>query len=364
MPTPAPIRVNTPDTAVLVCATTPASDEPLVVLANGSYETDVERVFWSKDPRDEVLRLPLSVPVSVRPVRRFAAVSVGADANEALAEAVRGARLRLADVQPGAGALEDLLAAALRAGDASTSTLLASLVVGRRSVAVVYQVMSDCLGELGQAWAEGRGPVLAERAATHAAQAVCEHLRTQAPAPSRCGTVVLAAPPGERHTLALGALAHQLQEAGHQTHVVDDLPLDELCQLASEQGTAAVVLSAHIDLAPAAARRLLAALRQAAPGVLLAGGGPGFPTTAGADLVTDDVAVLLSELDHRASALTAREREVLLAVADGYTNAEIAAQLGVSPATVKTHLDHVFAKTRTEHRAAAVARALRQGWIR
>lgn len=351
------LKLDTTD--VLVCAT-PAADEPLVVLATGSYETAAERVFYSDRPEDEVLRLPLSVPVSVRPVRRLHAAPAPA-AEQALADAVRSARLRLPDVQHAA---EEMLAAALRAGEAAASTHLASLIAARRGVDVVYDVMSSCLRELGSAWAEGRGPVLAERAASHAAQAVCDRLRAEAPSPSLCGTVVLATPPGERHTLALAAVAHLLQEAGRAVLVVDDLPLDELCLLAGEPGTAAVVLSAHVDLAPAAARRLLGALRQAAPEVLLVGGGPGFPATAGADLVTSDVRLLTAELDQRGSALTPREREVLLAVADGHTNAEIAAQLSVSPATVKTHLDHVFAKTRTEHRAAAVARALRQGWIR
>ena len=349
---------RTLDTAVLVCA--PGADEPLVVLANGSYETAAERVFYGAGPEDEVLRLPLSVPVAVRPVRRTHPVDrpVG---EQALADAVRGSRPRIADLPRQA---EEVLGAALRSGEAAAGTHVAALLAARRGPAAVYQAISDCLAELGSAWAEGRGPVLAERAATHAAQAICDRLRAQAPAPTLCGTVVLATPPGERHTLALSALAHLLQEAGRPVHVVDDLPLEELCLLAAEPGTAAVVLSAHVDLAPAAARRLLTALRQAAPDVLLVGGGPGFPAGAGADVVTSDLHQLQAALDQRGSALTAREREVLLAVADGHTNAEIAAQLRVSPATVKTHLDHVFVKTRTEHRAAAVACALRQGWIR
>jgi hypothetical protein len=64
------IPVQTPAT-VLVCA--PAEDdvEPRVVLADGSYETEAERVFWRHDRGAEVLRLPLQAPVSVRPVRHF-----------------------------------------------------------------------------------------------------------------------------------------------------------------------------------------------------------------------------------------------------------------------------------------------------
>ncbi|ARF75351.1 DNA-binding response regulator [Kitasatospora albolonga] len=55
------------------------------------------------------------------------------------------------------------------------------------------------------------------------------------------------------------------------------------------------------------------------------------------------------------AALSAREREVLVLVARGTTNREIAAELFISEATVKTHLTHIFAKLGTKDRAAAVA---------
>ncbi|MGW4625542.1 response regulator [Streptomyces rubiginosohelvolus] len=59
--------------------------------------------------------------------------------------------------------------------------------------------------------------------------------------------------------------------------------------------------------------------------------------------------------DPAESALSAREREVLVLVARGTTNREIAAELFISEATVKTHLTHVFAKLGAKDRAAAVA---------
>jgi DNA-binding CsgD family transcriptional regulator len=61
--------------------------------------------------------------------------------------------------------------------------------------------------------------------------------------------------------------------------------------------------------------------------------------------------------------LSDREREVLQLAADGYDGPAIAQHLFLSPATVKTHFIHVYEKLGVNDRAAAVARALRQGLI-
>lgn len=55
--------------------------------------------------------------------------------------------------------------------------------------------------------------------------------------------------------------------------------------------------------------------------------------------------------------LTERETEILRLVANGLTNGEIAKRLVISPATVRTHLEHVFAKLNVHTRTGAVARA-------
>jgi PAS domain S-box-containing protein len=61
--------------------------------------------------------------------------------------------------------------------------------------------------------------------------------------------------------------------------------------------------------------------------------------------------------------LTERETEVLRLAAEGFSGPGIAEQLGLSPATVKTHFEHVYEKLGVGDRAAAVAQALRTGLI-
>src|SRR5580704_6193902 len=59
--------------------------------------------------------------------------------------------------------------------------------------------------------------------------------------------------------------------------------------------------------------------------------------------------------------LTPREAEVLGRIAAGLSNAEIATALYVSEATVKTHINHIFAKTGLRDRAQLVGYAFRNG---
>lgn len=61
--------------------------------------------------------------------------------------------------------------------------------------------------------------------------------------------------------------------------------------------------------------------------------------------------------------LSAREMEVLRLVAAGSSNREVAGQLFISEATVKTHLLHIYAKLDVNDRAAAVGAAFERGLL-
>ena len=67
--------------------------------------------------------------------------------------------------------------------------------------------------------------------------------------------------------------------------------------------------------------------------------------------------------DKNLAELTAREREVLAEVGSGRSNTEIAAQLHISEATVKTHVGHIMAKLGLRDRIQAVVYAYETGLI-
>jgi two-component system, NarL family, nitrate/nitrite response regulator NarL len=76
---------------------------------------------------------------------------------------------------------------------------------------------------------------------------------------------------------------------------------------------------------------------------------------------------LAREIQLRASddrpVLTGREREILRFTAEGLSGPEIGRRLYLSPATVKTHLQHLYGKLGVSDRAAAVAEAMRRGLL-
>jgi two-component system, NarL family, nitrate/nitrite response regulator NarL len=76
---------------------------------------------------------------------------------------------------------------------------------------------------------------------------------------------------------------------------------------------------------------------------------------------------LMGEIRHqaepRAPALSPREQEVLRSAARGRSAREIADELFVSTATVKTHLQHIYEKLGVSGRASAVVEGMRRGMV-
>jgi len=89
------------------------------------------------------------------------------------------------------------------------------------------------------------------------------------------------------------------------------------------------------------------------------GGSPMSP------LIAASVVKLLAKLTKPTSpvSLSPREREMLALIVEGLTAKEIADRLGVSIHTTDTHTRHLFKKLEVRSRAAAVARALREGMV-
>jgi DNA-binding NarL/FixJ family response regulator len=65
----------------------------------------------------------------------------------------------------------------------------------------------------------------------------------------------------------------------------------------------------------------------------------------------------------RLDSLTGREREVLVEVGLGHSNAEIAAHLHMSEATVKSHISHLFTKLAVTNRVQIAITAHRAGLV-
>ncbi|MEU4252032.1 response regulator transcription factor [Amycolatopsis sp. NPDC026612] len=139
---------------------------------------------------------------------------------------------------------------------------------------------------------------------------------------------------------------------------------------AGHPGTEVVVLTTYAD-----DESLLAALRAGARGFLTKDADAESiaralrSAAAGQSTVDGELQRRLVEAAARSTprrvkeleGLTARELEVLRLIAAGLSNTEIARTLVVSEATVKTHVNHLFAKAGLRDRAQAVAFAYRAG---
>lgn len=91
-------------------------------------------------------------------------------------------------------------------------------------------------------------------------------------------------------------------------------------------------------------------------------------TADGTRVLAPEVAIQLAgswatEPANGEAQLTARELQVLQHLAEGMTNAQVAAELDLSPRTVKTHVQNLLVKLDTPDRTGAVAQGFRRGLI-
>jgi DNA-binding NarL/FixJ family response regulator len=140
-------------------------------------------------------------------------------------------------------------------------------------------------------------------------------------------------------TFDLDEYAYAGLRAGASGFLLKDVPPPEL--LAAIRAVA----SGDAVVAPSVTRRLLDAFL------------PHLPDPAGAG---SGAAATPPGLD----ALTSREREILLAIAAGLSNAEIAARLVLAETTVKTHVGRVLSKLQLRDRVQAVVFAYEHGLVR
>ncbi len=133
------------------------------------------------------------------------------------------------------------------------------------------------------------------------------------------------------------------------------------------------VASGDAVISPSMTRRLLshvAPMLSAPNGAGDTSGGAAGSTSGGADAndailqsTSMQSTSVQSSLGEVARTLTAREVEVLERIADGCSNAEIAEQLQLSEATVKTHVAHILSKTNSRDRVQAVIFAYESGLV-
>jgi DNA-binding NarL/FixJ family response regulator len=155
-----------------------------------------------------------------------------------------------------------------------------------------------------------------------------------------------------RAVVAEGLTAHSGQPVG--VIIVTTYDLDEAVYAALRAGAAGFLLK------DAASTEIVSAIRAVAAG-------EGWLDPGVTRRLIDEFAArperrtsTAQEIDH----LTPREREVLILIAHGLSNADVARRLFISEATVKTHLARIMMKLGVREKAQAVAAAYQSGLVR
>ena len=172
----------------------------------------------------------------------------------------------------------DRLQSRLIAGDEAGAWRLieAALASGMTPEAVLLDLIGPTLHSIGTKWERGQLSVADEHRASTVATRLIGRLGGRfARRGVRRGTVILAAGPGERHGLPVAIAANLLR--WHGFTVVElgaDTPADALVDAVSrEQSLVAVGLAVTSSAASSAARRAIAQVHHAAPGVPVLVGG-------------------------------------------------------------------------------------------
>jgi len=121
-----------------------------------------------------------------------------------------------------------------------------------------------------------------------------------------------------------------------------------------------VVAAGDALLAPSVTRRLIGEFARTAPAPGASGASGSF---GGPDPAAKAASGGRCTADLLARVLTDREREVLTMVARGLSNAEIAEELTISPATAKTHVAHLLTKLDARDRIQLVIMAYQSGLV-
>ncbi|MGY0057873.1 response regulator [Streptomyces sp. LZ34] len=144
-------------------------------------------------------------------------------------------------------------------------------------------------------------------------------------------------------------------KAGARGYVTKDADAEEITRAIED------VMSGQAGLSPKVQRRLLERLVADTAGTAGTGGAVGEGEAGAAAGTAVKAGAVRGPLP---DGLTPREAEVLALVAEGLSNAEIARRLHIGPATVKTHINNLFAKAGVRDRAQAVRYAYRSGIAR
>lgn len=139
----------------------------------------------------------------------------------------------------------------------------------------------------------------------------------------------------------------QAVQAGASGYLLKGTPADKMVEAIKEVAAGGTVIQPNL------ARRLLKHFRV----------GEAPPAPAPEASASAPAEPLPPAVEPEGKKLSARETEILQLIAKGVSNSEAAGVLGLSKATIRTHLEHIYRKLEVTNRVEAVTEGLRKGLI-